>query len=226
VLGPSASGKTTLIRLMLGLWTPQAGVVRLDGADVALYDRDALGTHVGYVPQDVELFAGTVGENIARFGPVAGREASQRIVRAAELAHAHEMILAFPAGYDTEIGDGGAALSGGQRQRIALARALYGDPRLVVLDEPSANLDAAGQAALIATLAALKARGTTVVLIAHDPILTDSLDRILVLKSGACELFGPTAAVRARIAATAGTAATAAQRVVTFPTAKATEALS
>jgi len=220
VLGPSASGKTTLIRLLLGLWSPQSGVVRLDGADVALCDRDALGPHVGYVPQDVELFAGTVGENIARFGAVAGPETSERIVRAAELAHAHAMILALPNGYDTEIGEGGAALSGGQRQRIALARAVYGDPRLVVLDEPNANLDAAGEAALRATLAALKARGTTVVLIAHDPALTASLDKTLVLKAGACEMFGPSAAVRARIAATA------AQRVVTLPTAKTTEVLA
>jgi ABC-type protease/lipase transport system fused ATPase/permease subunit len=220
VLGASASGKTTLIRLMLGLWTPQSGVVRLDGADVAHYDRDALGPHVGYVPQDVELFAGTVAENIARFGAVAGREGSESIVRAAELAHAHEMILALPDGYDTEIGDGGAALSGGQRQRIALARALHGNPRLVVLDEPNANLDAAGEAALLATLAALKARGTTIVLIAHNPALTASLDKLLVLKAGACEMFGPSPAVRARIAATA------AQRVVTLRTAKTTEVIA
>jgi PrtD family type I secretion system ABC transporter len=220
VLGPSASGKTTLIRLLLGLRAPQSGVVRLDGADVALCDRDALGPYVGYVPQDVELFAGTVGENIARFGAVAGGEASERIVRAANLAHAHEMILALPNGYDTEIGDGGAALSGGQRQRIALARALYGDPRLVVLDEPNANLDVAGEAALRATLVALKARGTTVVLIAHDRALTASLDKMLVLKAGACEMFGSSAAVRARIAATA------AQRVVPLPTAKTTEVLA
>jgi PrtD family type I secretion system ABC transporter len=219
VIGPSASGKTTLVRLLLGLWAPQSGIVRLDGGDVALYDRDALGAHVGYVPQDVELFAGTVGENIARFGAVAG-EASERIVRAAKLAHAHEMILHLPDGYDTEIGDAGAGLSGGQRQRIALARALYGDPRLVVLDEPNANLDAAGEVALLATLAALKERGTTVVLIAHHPALTAALDKILVLKAGALEMFGPSAAVRARIAAIS------AQRVVTLPTAKTTEALA
>ena len=205
---------------MLGLWAPQSGVVRLDGADIALYDRDALGPHVGYVPQDVELFAGTVGENIARFGAVAGREASERIVRAAELAHAHEMILRFRTATTPRSATRGAGLSGGQRQRIALARALYGDPRLVVLDEPNANLDAAGEAALLATLAALKARGTTVVLIAHDPALTAALDKILVLKAGALEMFGPSAAVRARIAATA------AQRVVTLPTAKTTEALA
>jgi ATP-binding cassette, subfamily C, type I secretion system permease/ATPase len=217
VIGPSAAGKTTLIRLLLGLWTPQAGVVRLDGADVALWDRDALGPHLGYLPQDVELFAGSVGENIARFGAANGPDASARIVRAARLAHAHEMILGLPDGYDTEIGEAGAGLSGGQRQRIALARALYGEPRIVVLDEPNANLDGAGEAALVAALADLRASGVTVVMIAHHPALTAALDKLLVLGNGALELFGPSAAVRARLS-------DAPNRIVAFPPAKTIEA--
>jgi PrtD family type I secretion system ABC transporter len=217
VIGPSASGKTTLVRLMLGLWKPQAGVVRLDGADVAAWDRDALGPHVGYLPQDVELFAGTVGENIARFARLDGAVSSERVVRAAQLAQAHEMILALPQGYETQIGEAGAALSGGQRQRIALARALYGDPKLVVLDEPNANLDVAGEAALLAALAALKERGATVVMIAHNPAVTATLDKLLVLRNGALELFGPSAAVRARLVSAAQ------HRVLSFPAAKSTE---
>jgi PrtD family type I secretion system ABC transporter len=221
VTGPSASGKTTLIRLMLGLWQPQSGVVRVDGADVAVWDRAALGPHVGYLPQDVELFAGTVGENIARCGAVQHGDASASIVRAARLAHAHEMILELPDGYDTDIGEGGAALSGGQRQRIALARALYGDPRIVVLDEPNANLDLAGEAALLAALADLKARGTTVVMISHNRALLAALDKLLVLRRGALEMFGPTAAVLAR----AGSP-TPASRVVPFVAANSTEALA
>lgn len=220
VLGPSASGKTTLIRLLLGLRQPQAGVVRLDGADISRWDRDALGAYIGYLPQDIELFAGTVAENIARLGDTRGAEASERIVRAAQLAHAHEMILQLPDGYDTQIGEGGAVLSGGQRQRIALARALYGDPRLVVLDEPNANLDTAGEAALLAALADLKQRGVTVIMVSHNPALLAALDKILVLKHGALEMFGPSAAVLARLRAAE------ANRVVSLPSVKNNEALA
>lgn len=221
VIGASASGKTTLIRLLLGLWRPQAGAVRLDGADISRWDRDALGEHIGYLPQDVELFAGTVGENIARLGATDDPAASERIVRAAQLAHAHEMILKLPEGYDTQIGDGGAVLSGGQRQRIALARALYGDPRVVMLDEPNANLDAAGEAALLEALADLKTRAVTVIMVSHNPRLMAALDKLALLKDGALEMSGPTAAVLARLRNSPS-----GSRVVSFPAGKTTEALA
>jgi len=209
LVGPSASGKTTLIRLILGVTVtdiagvvyqgrvcqPRTGVVRLDGADVARWNREALGAHVGYLPQDVALFSGTVAENIARFGPVD----SDAVVAAAKLAHAHELILRLPDGYDTEIGEAGAVLSGGQRQRIALARAVHGDPKLVVLDEPNANLDAEGDTALAAALDTLKARGVTVILVGHRPALMSHLDKLAVLKDGVLEAFGPSAAVLSRL---------------------------
>ena len=199
LVGPSASGKTTLLRLILGLWKPQSGVVRLDGADVALWDRGALGKHLGYLPQDVALLGGTVAENIARLGAVD----SARVVAAARLAHAHDMILRLPQGYETEIGEAGAVLSGGQRQRVALARALYGAPRLVVLDEPNANLDAEGEAALLAALRELKARGITVIMAGHRPALMSQLDKLAVLNAGVLEAFGPAAAVVSRLRAAA-----------------------
>jgi PrtD family type I secretion system ABC transporter len=199
VIGPSASGKTTLIRLILGIWTPQAGVIRLDGADIAHWDRDSLGQHVGYLPQDVELFGGTVAENIARLGTVD----SEQVVVAARLAHAHEMILRLPDGYETQIGEAGAILSGGQRQRIAFARALYGNPRLVVLDEPNANLDAQGEAALAAALAELKARNVTTIMVGHRPALMSQLDKLAVLKDGVLEAFGPSATILPRMHAVA-----------------------
>ena len=203
IVGASAAGKTTLLRLLLGLWRPQAGVVRLDGADIALWDRDALGRHIGYLPQDAELFTGTVAENIARLGD----PDAEAVVAAARAAHAHEMILRLPQGYDTPVGEAGHALSGGQRQRIALARALYGSPCLVVLDEPNSNLDAEGDMALVRTLAGLKARGATVIMVAHRPALMSQLDKLAVLKEGALALYGPAAEIGARLKAVPADAA-------------------
>ncbi|MFL6816638.1 MAG: type I secretion system permease/ATPase [Bradyrhizobium sp.] len=200
VIGPSGSGKTTLIRLILGIWKPQSGAIRLDGADIARWERDALGRHIGYLPQDVELFGGTVAENIARLAAVD----SDKVLEAAHLAHAHDMIVRLPDGYDTQIGDAGAILSGGQRQRIAFARALYGNPRLVVLDEPNSNLDAQGEAALASALDDLKARGVTTIMVGHRPALMSRLDKLAVLKEGVLEAFGPAAAILSRINTGAG----------------------
>jgi PrtD family type I secretion system ABC transporter len=205
LIGPSASGKTTLLRLLLGMRSPQSGVVRLDGADISRWDRTALGRAVGYLPQDVELFAGTVAANIARLQ----KPDPEAVLHAARLARAHDLILDLPDGYDTEIGEGGCLLSGGQRQRIALARALYGEPRLLVLDEPNANLDEDGDAALASALVELKARGVTVIVVTHRRSLTSRLDRIAVLRNGKIETFGHTASVLSRLGDT--------PKVVAFP---------
>jgi len=188
VIGPSAAGKSTLARLLVGVWRPAAGSVRLDGAALDQYSDETLGRHVGYLPQDVALFDGTVADNIARLAPQIDAEA---VVTAARRAGAHEMILRLPNGYDTPIGPSGARVSGGQRQRIALARALYGDPAVVVLDEPNSNLDAQGEQALVLAIKDLRERGRTAVIMAHRPSAIAACDVLLMLDGGAVRAFGP-----------------------------------
>lgn len=186
IIGPSAAGKSTLCKLLLNIWTPSAGKTRIDGADIMSWDAERLGPYIGYLPQDVELFSGTVAENIARLGEVD----SQKVIRAAQIAGVHPMILALPKGYDTPIGELGTALSGGQRQRIGLARALYGDPKLIVLDEPNSNLDEAGDACLIQAILNLKQLGSTVVLVTHKPNILSIVDNIILMQDGQIALSG------------------------------------
>ncbi len=195
IVGPSAAGKSTLARLIVGLWKPNMGTVRLDGADIAAWPRARLGPYVGYLPQDVELFAGTVSQNIARMGEVD----SAAVIEAAKRANVHELILRLPQGYDTHIGEGGMFLSAGQRQRVALARALYGSPKLVVLDEPNSNLDVDGEAALNDAIHHMKAEAVTLVIVTHRSRLLTAMDRILLLRDGVLEKFGPPAEVLARV---------------------------
>jgi PrtD family type I secretion system ABC transporter len=191
IIGPSAAGKSTLARLLTGVWTPTAGTVRLDGVDVAYWPREDLGPWIGYVPQDVELFDGSVAENIARLDEVD----SETVIAAAKRANVHEMILTLAQGYDTPVGEHGVRLSPGQRQRIALARALYGDPRLVVLDEPNSNLDGGGEIALAQALSGLRAEGVSSVVVTHRPSLIAHVDKILVLDAGRVQQYGPAAEV-------------------------------
>ena len=188
IIGPSASGKSSLARALVGVWAPARGTIRLDGLDLAHWPAERLGRHVGYLPQDVELFAGSVAENIARFDPEARAE---QIIAAARAADVHELIATLPDGYDTQIGDGGAVLSAGQRQRLGLARALFGDPFLVVLDEPNSNLDAEGDAALTKAILGIRLRQGIAVVVAHRPSALAGVDLVLAMKHGRVAAFGP-----------------------------------
>jgi PrtD family type I secretion system ABC transporter len=188
VIGPSGSGKSSLVRALVGVWQPVRGKVRLDGAALDQWSSDALGRHLGYLPQDVELFAGSVAQNICRFDPEAG---SAAIIAAAKEAGVHEMIIKMRDGYDTQIGEQGTALSAGQAQRVALARALYGDPFLIVLDEPNSNLDTEGDEALTRAVRSARERGAIVVVVAHRPIGIEAVDQLLVLRDGRMQAFGP-----------------------------------
>jgi ABC-type protease/lipase transport system fused ATPase/permease subunit len=188
VIGPTASGKSSLARMLVGVWTPARGSVRLDGATLEQWSPEALGQHIGYLPQDVELFPGNVAQNIARFEHPPNAEA---VLAAAKAAGVHELIVNLPNGYETGVGDHGTALSAGQAQRIALARALYRDPFLVVLDEPNSNLDAEGDEALTRAILSVRARGGITVVVAHRPSAIAGVDYILVMAKGRQQQFGP-----------------------------------
>lgn len=187
IVGPSASGKSSLARLLVGVWKPLQGVIRMDGADISNWPSGRIGQYIGYLPQDIELFAGTIAENIARLDD----PDSELVITSAKLTGLHEIILQMPNGYDTQIGEGGAILSGGQRQRIGLARALYGSPKLLVLDEPNASLDTAGETALVNTLIKLKLSGITTIIITHNPTYLSNVGKLLIMQNGSVAAFGP-----------------------------------
>ena len=195
ITGPSAAGKSSLARLVVGIWQPTSGEVRLDGAEISKWNKEELGPHIGFLPQDIELFPGTIAENIARFN----EPDPEMVVAAAKLAGAHKTILMLPDGYDTQIGIGGVNLSGGQRQRIGLSRAFYKTPALIVLDEPTSNLDAEGEAAIRQAIQQLKELGKTVVIIAHRPTLLGGVDNLLVVQDGLITAHGPTNEIMPRI---------------------------
>jgi PrtD family type I secretion system ABC transporter len=210
VIGPSGAGKSTFARAVTGVWPPLSGHVRLDGADIDNWHAEMLGPHIGYLPQDVELFSGTIAENIARFSEID----AEKVVTAARKAGVHEMILQLTDGYNTRIGEGGRALSGGQRQRIGLARALYGDPRIIILDEPNSSLDSNGEAALAQALRTAKAEGRTVLVISHRASLLNEVDKLAVFTGGTLTMYGPTREVMARLNPGAGAAPAAAAPAV------------
>lgn len=201
IVGPSASGKSSLVRAIAGIWLPVRGTVRLDGATLDQWSPEELGKHVGYLPQDVQLFDGTIAENIARFEPQAP---SDKILAAARAAGVHDLVIHLPEGYETRVGEAGSALSAGQRQRVALARALYGDPFLVILDEPNSNLDAEGEAALTMAIQGVRARGGIAIVVAHRPSALASLDQVLVMANGRIQAFGPKNEILNKITRPAG----------------------
>lgn len=196
IIGPSATGKSTLAKIMTGVWKPSSGSVRLDGGEVYRWNREDFGKHVGYLPQGIELFSGSIKHNIARMEETVDPE---KVIDAAKLAGAHEMILQFPEGYDSDIGIAGSNLSGGQRQRIGLARAFYGNPKLVILDEPNSNLDEAGEQALARALVEAKKRDTTVVVISHRPSVLSVVDKILVMQDGSIMAYGTQEEIKGRV---------------------------